>query len=483
MAIDPMIDPCIIALDLGTSGCKALALSRTGRIMGKTYRAITTSRPAADRFEQAADEVWRAAAAALRELTAGVPVDRIAGVAMSGAMHTLMPIGDDDQPLAPASTWADQRGGEMLDTLRREADFDALYARTGCPLLPLYHPPRLRWWAKFEPRVFERAARFVGLTDFVVHRLTGTWAMNTSLAAATGLLDVRSATWHGPSLKLAGFDASRLPPLVDARAVVGRVTHAAASATGLPPGLPVAAGASDGALANLGAGGDDGSIVMTIGTSAAVRRLADAPRFDPQRRTWCYLLHEGRYLNGCALNNGGMALTTIADRYFDDLPQLFSAAAGVAPGADGAIVVPFFTPERGVPFSPMIQPHAPEGFDRAHIARAAVEGLAMSLAIAVRTLAPQRPVDAPLRLTGGVTKSPLMAQILADVLGSPLQLVDAADASAIGAAIIGHMALKHIVRPAEVPLLDATGAFVEPDPATRGVYEARLAQFRELCGM
>ena len=99
----------------------------------------------------------------------------------------------------------------------------------------------------------------------------------------------------------------RLPELVSSESVVGGLQERAADETGLSSGLPVVAGGSDGALANLGSGAaDDAQTVITVGTSGAVRRVLRTPLLDEHARTWCYVLREGRYVAGGAINNGGL---------------------------------------------------------------------------------------------------------------------------------------------------------------------------------
>ena len=158
-------------------------------------------------------------------------------------MHTCLPVAADGSPLAPALTWADQRAAGICRRLRAGADLAGLYRRTGCPLQPIYHIPKLRWWGEQAPEIARRAARFVALKDFVLHRLAGTWVADPSTWSATGLLDIRSCRWDPEALELAGSrPGPAAPPGLARSAEAGRLTAEAAQATGLPSGLPAGPG-------------------------------------------------------------------------------------------------------------------------------------------------------------------------------------------------------------------------------------------------
>src|SRR5690606_11284051 len=118
--------------------------------------------------------------------------------------------------------------------------------------------------------------------------------------------------WHGASLELAGIGREKLADLVAMTATVGRVR----SGQPLPEGLPVVAGGSDGAMANIGASaGDPGRTVITIGTSGAIRTVMARPHLDADERTWCYAISPKRYLVGGAINNGGLVIKWVRDRF------------------------------------------------------------------------------------------------------------------------------------------------------------------------
>jgi gluconokinase len=491
-----MSEACFLGLDLGTTHVKCLALSLDGRVVASAMRPVATGSPLPGRAEQDAEAVWEAAAGALRETCAAVGPAAVQALALSGAMHTCLPVAADGSPLAPALTWADRRAAGVCRRLRGQAgqaDLDGLYRRTGCPLQPIYHIPKLRWYGECAADIARRAERFVALKDFVLHRLTGTWITDPSTGSATGLLDIRRCRWDEEALELAGIAEGRLPPLASPFTRTGGLTGEAARATGLPSGLPLVLGASDGALANLGCGTlAPGQVVISVGTSGAVRQWVAEPRLDPAQRTWCYLLAEGRWFAGGAVNNAGLAVQWVRDSLYAGEPpdagfeRLFAEAARVPAGAGGLRCLPFFAGER----SPWFRADARAAFvglgwehGRPHLARAVLEAVALRLADVWDALgiAPGRmPAGEPARLAGGILRSSFWAQLLCDALGVPLAAVEAADASAVGAALLAHSALEPGLSLQDLVARIRPGRHWRPDPASYQTYRRLLEEFREL---
>lgn len=480
----------VVALDIGTTMVKALAVDQTGAMVGRHDARLPLHTDAENAATQPIDAVLRAAAEALRAITDGAPGGRVDALAVSGAMHSLAPIGADDRPLAEAMTWADRRAAAVADAMAAEVDDpDDLYRRSGCPWSTLYHPPRLRWWAARLPGV----RRWVGIKDAALHWLTGRWATDASLASATGLLDIQRGAWDEQALGLAGVGAAELAELVEPTEVIGGLTEEAAEATGLAAGLPVVAGASDGALANVGAGAAVGETVVTVGTSAAVRRLVDRPRLHPRRRAWCYRAPGQRWLAGAAMNSGGIAVEHMLAQWYGDEAEpwkMMAREAGHVPvGSDGVMVMPFVSGERELVW-PRDAGWRVEGFDRGrhgrgHVARATLEAVAMAVATLLDVAAELDYGTAArsgvARLTGGITRSPLWRGMLADVLGVSLRPVEAADASAMGAAALALGAMDH-PRPASFAV-EGCGV-IRPNPEHHAAYgKARrrwIARCRQL---
>ncbi len=482
----------MIGLDLGTTNCKAVLLAADGRVRATASEGYKLQIPHPGWAEQDPRLVWDAAQKVLRAVAAAAEPDRPAaqGICISGAMHSLIPIGDEaGTPLANAMTWADARATAVYRGLVADTDTHALYRRTGCPVHSTYQLQRLRWWNKVEPELAQRAYLWVALKDWVLHALTGAWATDLSLASTTGLFNLHHLTWDTEALQLAGVHAHRLPALVSPAQVVGGLTEEAARATGLPEGLPVIAGGSDGAMASLGIGtATQGQTVITVGTSGAVRKIVDEPWFDPAERTWCYVLTEGLWIIGGAINNGGLTLQWVRDKLYPDLAgaagyeQLAADAASVPPGAAGVFMLPYFAGERSPHWAPRDKGMLyglGMGHSRVHIARAAMEGVANCLAEVWDALYESKTAAEVVRLTGGITRTPLWAQIVADMLGVPLMALEVADTSATGAALLGLHALG-LIGADQMARTVEPGPVYTPDPRRHEFYMQHHREYRAL---
>jgi gluconokinase len=489
----------VIGLDLGTTHAKAIALQQDGIVAASASRGYTMYTPQPGYAQQDPDEVWLGAAGALRDLAGQINIQDIAGLCLSGAMHSCLPVAADGTPLASALTWADQRASALVQGLRRQIDSHALYQRTGCPLQPIYHVAKLRWWVDRAPDITRHTAIFTTLKDYVLYQLTGRWLGDISVYSATGLLDIHQYKWDQEALELAGVTSGKLPPLASPMALAGHLKPAGFQATGLPAELPILLGASDGGLANLGTGvSHPGQSVITVGTSGAVRRIVDRPYLDIhnastsysklQERTWCYLLTEGRWFAGGAINNGGLAVQWVREKFYhefseaDGYQRMFTDAVDIAPGSAGVTLLPYFAGERS-PYWNAEARAAITGLglehDRRHIARAVLEGVAYRLGEIWEALGASGNQE-PVRLTGGILQSPAWAQIVCDVIGAPLAAVETGDASAIGAAMLGFTALGL------APSLETCASRVLPgmswlpNPVNHDIYRAGLEKFHQL---
>ncbi|MGE5223825.1 MAG: gluconokinase [Omnitrophica WOR_2 bacterium] len=446
--------PFVIGLDLGTTNCKAAALDSEGRILGAAEVAYTLYSSHPGWVEQDPDAVWKGVLAALKDLSSKVTLADASGISLSGAMQSLLLVNVKGEPLAPAMTWADRRAESQAQELRQLSDSHSIYQRTGCPLVTYYLPARIRWWLQNSPDIVKKSAYFAAIKDWIFYKLTGAWITDVSLASSTGLFDILKLDWDEQALAIAGIKRHRLPDLAPSFQKAGEVSTQASSLTCLPEKMPVAAGASDGILANIGSGAyAPGHVIITVGTSGAIRHVFDKPWVDEQERTWCYVERPGIWVSGGAINNGGLALEWVRKHFYPDFVeeagylQLLKDAASVPAGAADIYFLPYFTGERSPYWSAtargLIYGLSLE-HTRAHIARAALEGVAFCLADVWDALKNSGTMDPPARLTGGITRDAIWSQITADVLGIPLAAVDASDASVLGAAMVGLETLEGI---------------------------------------
>lgn len=444
-------DEVLIGLDVGTTAVKVAAFSTAGR--GEVASAqheypLASPRPGWQVQEPA--DVLAAVDAALRDCLAALGRARPIGLAVSSAQHGLLGLDDRREPVTPLITWADARATAEARHLRETGRAPELLRRTGTPVHPMSPLVKLCWFARHEPDLARAVRWWLGVKDLVLLHLTGSLVTELSSASATGLLNSRTRAWDPEALELAGITVDQLPPVLPTTSVLTLAAPAAA-ATGLVAGLPVAVGAADGPLGNLGTGAiEPGVAGLSLGTSGAVRMAVDGPRVDPGGSLFCYALTDDLWVVGGAVSNGGIVLrwagaTFAADVVRGNHPDrdLLALAAQAPPGSDGLVMVPYLLSER----APLWDPELPGAYvgirhhhTRAHFVRAALEGVCLqvsTIAEALESVAPVREV----RATGGPFRSPLWRSVMAAVLGRPLVVEAGAGGTALGATALGWFAL------------------------------------------
>lgn len=476
----------IISIDIGSTNIKAVAFDDSAMPVGDASVPCSFLVNEANRQwqEQDPDAIFEAVlrcAAEVQKRLRGRPI----AVALSSAMHSLIALDVNDKPLTRCMSWADLRGGSLAGELRDTAAGRDIYRHTGTPVHPMSPLIKIAWLRRHQPEIFGQAAMFLGIKEFILARLFGRKLVDYSIASASGLFDIFNYDWYGPALGYAGIGPERLPVPVDSVHTLEGLNYEAAAATGIPAATPWVIGASDGCLANLGAlVSEETDAVVTLGTSAALRRQTPRPVEDPQGRVFNYILHRGSYISGGASNNGGNLTQWFAKSLCaeSDLEQLLAAAAGIEPGAEGLLFLPFVLGER----APLWDPDVTGAFlgvrsyhSRAHFLRAVLEGMLLNLHEIGRVLASLAAPIPRLHLNGGLARSGLVTQLLADVFGVPVCINHTEEASARGAAIL---ALRALGRAADARLLlerRPRPAEFGPDATRHGRYLEISARYRE----
>jgi gluconokinase len=447
-------DEVILGLDVGTTATKAVAFGLDGPGWRRAaLREYPLRQPEPGWQVQDPDEVATAVLAALAEVVAACRGARVVAISVSTAMHGLIGLDPQQRPLTPLLTWADTRSGPQARRLRDSGAALAIHRTSGSPIHPMTPLTKLMWCAEHDPALTARVRHWVGLKDFVLATLTGQVVTEASSASGTALWDLRTRDWNPVAVALAGVRPEQLPPILPTTAQLG-LGSVAATRVGLAPGTPVVVGAADGPLGNLGTGAvQPGVAGLSIGTSGAVRMLVPEPALDPDGRLFCYALTDDHWVLGGAVSNGGEVLRWAGRILGADLlrdaagagvdAELLALAATVPPGSDGLLMLPYLLAERAPLWDPELTGAflgIRHGHTRGHFVRAAVEGVALQLAVIVARLDRIVPVHG-VRATGGVFRSGLWREVLAGTLARPVTVVGGADGTALGAAALGLFAL------------------------------------------
>ena len=447
----------VLGIDVGTGGTRALIADSGGRVVGAaTEEHANFASPQAGWAEQHPDDWWRAAQEAVRKALAKGKLkgEQIACVGFSGQMHGAVMLDASDQVVRPALIWCDVRTQKQCDELTQTIGTDRLIQLTCNPALTNFTITKFLWVRENEPEQWARVRSVMLPKDYVRFRLTGDKAIDVADASGTLMLDVAKRKWSKEVLQAAGIDEALLPALYESPDVCGKISASAAAATGLKEGTPVVAGAGDQAAGATGMGiVAPGAVSATIGTSGVVFAATDRPALDPKGRlhTFCHAI-PGRWHVMGVTQAAGLSLRWFRDRFGagasdrrDPYDVLTEEAAEVPVGADGLLWAPYLMGER----TPHLDPDArgmlaglTASHTRGHVVRAILEGVAFSLKDTFAIFEEMNVPVKSIRLGGGGARSPLWRQIQADAYAHEVEIVEAEEGAAYGAALLAGVGAK-----------------------------------------
>ena len=449
----------IIGMDIGTTSTKAVLYGDDGKVYSHANEGYPLYRDATGMAEEDQNEILEAVTKALQQVVSHIDFkeDTLKGVSFSSANQSLIALDKDHQPLTRIQTWGDTRSTKYAQQIKNSDHGQAIYEKTGTPIHPMSLLCKIMWLKNEKPDIYEKAAYYCGIKEYVFYRLFGVWQMDISVASCTGLFNIFEQKWDQEAMEIAGVTEKQLPPVVDAYHQFSGLKEEVAKITGCPADTTFIQGAFDGALSNLGVGAiDNGVVAVTIGTSGAVRIVTDHPVTDPKGRIFCYAVDKDHYVVGGPVNNGGDVFRWARDNLFDSEKStaallhknaydlLTEIAAQVPAGSDGLLFHPYLSGER----APIWEANARGSFfgltqmhTRAHMVRAVLEGIVYNLYTVL--LALEEVVGQPKEIlaTGGFARSQLWRQMLADVFERPVTIPQDFESSCLGAAVIGMKSL------------------------------------------
>jgi len=487
----------VLGIDVGTGGTRALIMGGDGRVLvSATAEHEPFASPQPGWAEQRPEDWWRAAGIAIHKAlaTGKLRGEQISCVGFSGQMHGAVMLDARGDVVRPALIWCDVRTEKQCRELTERVGAEQLIRLTCNPALANFTVTKLLWTRENEPENWKRVRSILLPKDYVRFRLTGERATDVADASGTLLLNVAQRQWSAEVLQAAEIDRSLLPALYESADVCGKVSALGAEATGLSSGTPVVAGAGDQAAGAVGMGiVAPGAVSATIGTSGVVFAATDRPAMDPRGRlhTFCHAVPERWHVMGVT-QAAGLSLRWFRDQFAcvpaldgrDPYKQLTAEAATVPPGADGLLWAPYLMGER----TPHLDPAArgvlaglTASHTRAHVIRAILEGVAFSLKDTFAIFAEMNVPVKNIRLGGGGARSPLWRQIQADVYGQQVEIVEAEEGAAFGAAILAGVGAK--MWPSVDAACDSVVHVVErvsPIPANAAVMNAAGNAYRRM---
>lgn len=483
----------ILGVDLGTSSIKGTLLDLESSEVVTASVELSVSYPDSYSAEQNPEDWWNAFLLLLRKLKEKInDLTHIEGIGLSGQMLGLVVLDKEGLPLRPAIIWCDQRSFRELEYVQKTLGVEKLLEYTANTPLTGYWLPKILWVKNHEPKVFERAAKFLLPKDYLRFRLTGAYVTEVSDASGTLIFDVEHRRWSEEIIRFFALERTVFPEVVESPEITGYVDERIARETGLRPRIPVVGGGGDQSSGGIGLGViKKGVLSCVLGTSGVVMAMTESPKKDYKNRglhSFCYSIPGTWFLMGCTLAAGGSyqwLLRTMqgVDQNLD-YTALNAMAERVPAGSEGVLFLPYLIGER----TPHSDPKARGVFwglsyhhELGHLVRAVIEGVAFSQRESVEILREFGLTGEKMILSGGAARSSLWCQIFADVIGLPMVTTSVDDPASLGAAIIAGVGMNCFSS-----FEEGCGRYIktqrafEPSSMHHELYTTLFGQYRQL---
>ncbi len=514
----------LIAYDIGTTALKTCVFSLDGAL---TLRAFSQQPYSLAVFpdggaEQQPEDWWNAMCATTREAlsSAGLQPGEIAGLSFCSQMQGLVLADKDGNPVRPAMSYMDQRAVEEyqsgmafglqlngINVFRLLRSLAITKAVAGSVKDPVW---KYKWVQRREPEVFSRVYKWLDVKEFLISRCTGEFVMTADSAFATLLYDVRPghAGFSHEMCNMLGVDYEHLPRIIRSTDQAGGLTARAAAALGLQEGTPVFGGGGDASLIGVGAGAVDvGSTHLYMGTSGWVSTVIDQPTLDISAMIAGVVGAEPGYYNYFAeLETAGKCLEWVKNHLALDEIGVYLQKVHVSDGQEAVyrslydymmhVIASIPAGSNGVLFTPWLHGNRCPFEDasargmffnigletgKTELIRSVIEGVCYHMRWMLEAQQKKVKTSAVVRFVGGGALAQLTCQILADVLGRPVETVnDPQNVGAVGAALVAAVGLGAFPNLAQAKALVPACCRYEPNPENKAVYDNGFAVFKNL---
>ena len=470
----------LLGIDFGGGASKATLMDTNGAIVAEHTVEYPTYYPESGACEQDPKD-WIAALCgnchAILEKS-GIDSADILAVAIDSATHTYLVCDADKQPLRRAVHWTDTRSRAQADKLRADLG-DEIFAKTFHKPDTIWTLPQLIWLKENEPQTFEKVQYIFFEKDYVRYFLTDVFCTDHIEAAGSMLFDCNEKRWDETLCALASVNPDMLPPIVNPTDVIGKVTQAAADATGLAADTPVICGTTDTVMEVFASGAVEvGDVTVKLATAGRICVITDQPYPDRHLVNYAHIA-DGLWYPGTATKSCAASYRWYRDTFGGEYKQLDEGAGDIAIGCDGLIFHPYLNGE----LTPYADPALCGSFTgvrathtKAHFTRAVLEGVAYSLMDSKQYLDGLHiPYNTVATAIGGGTKGKLWRQMIADALGIALRTTESADSS-FGSAMLAGIAVGVFESPADavkkcVKEIDITYPNPENTPKYQQMFE------------
>ncbi|MDR0402028.1 MAG: hypothetical protein LBH35_00405 [Treponema sp.] len=477
-----------IGVDIGTSAARGVIADLKGRILAEHAVPHEVSMPRPGWVEQDADGVWwndflEIVAALLK--TPGVDPENVKAVGISAIAPCVLPVDGGGRPLRPGILYGiDSRAREEIKQLESRIGAGAIFAMSGQNLSTQSCCPKILWIRNHEPDVYQKTARFLTATGYLVYRLTGRFTLDIYDAMAYGpLYDIREKRWDATYAEEV-TEISRLPELIWSQEIAGKLRPEAALLTGLAAGTPVICGTADAAAEAVSAGlHKEGDMMMMYGSSNFF--ILKTSRLLPMETTWAsHFVNPGSYVLAGGLTSAGNLFKWLRETFPGrDFAQWESLSETSAPGARGLFLLPYFAGER----TPINNPRARGALfgmtlstDAGDVYRAFQEALGYGVRHNIEALRGEGVEAKRILATGGMSKSRQLIQIISDISGCPQLVPREKIGASYGDAFLAALGAGYVPGVSSITEWISYEYEIQPRREYGDLYDRGFQRFREL---
>lgn len=448
----------LLALDIGTSGCKISIFDISGDVIASYVGKYNTYYPDTDFVEQNAEDWWEAVCEGLDYLKSELNIDlnMIAAVGVDGHSWNCLPVDKEGTPLHNSMIWLDRRAKKQVEKIKDIVEEETLVNLNGNPLDAAYILPKMLWLKENKSKIFNKTYKFVQSNSYLVYKLTGVFSQDYSQAYGFHFFDINKGKWDESIASKFDISLDLIPELYESDQIVGEVSKSAAKETGLTPGTPVVAGGLDAACCTLGAGViKEGQTQEQGGQAGGMSIVLDKAVIHPKLILGRHVVRDKFLLQGGTVGGGGILNWFNNNLAFYEKEKakevnknsyqiMSQEAETVSAGSDGLIFLPYMAGER----SPLWDTNARGVFfglsyekSRAHIIRSMMEGVAFSLKHNLKTAEEVDVFAENLNSVGGSANSKIWTQIKSDITDKEINVPSADHATTLGAAILAGIGI------------------------------------------
>jgi xylulokinase len=431
----------VCCLDFGTTRIKAAFIDENGNVAA----ICGEQAPGGDNdFEFDVEAHFQTGLRLIRKMSSenGEAAKTVAAVSVTNQRATIVAVGEGGVPVGSAVSWLDTRCEKNFSNFIAKYGAARFTCITGLPASALWSLPKILWLRETRPEIFSRTEKFVLLHDYILRRFGAEeFITDYSNASLAGLLDIEKLTWSGEILEAAGLEESRLPRLMPAGSIAGRLSDEASSSAGLTAGIPIVVGGGDQQCAALGVGAlDEGDAGLCLGTAAVISCPVGRPVRDSAGGFFCTAhVVPGRWVLEGFHNTFGSAVNWVSDMLgAAKVQELEALASASPPGAAGVTFLPFLAGIGSPDFDSSVR-GAFLGLGLEHgrgdMARAAIEGVCFEMRRILDAAGPYVRIGRII-VAGGLSAGSVISNSLAGITGRELLLRETPETTLIGAAII-----------------------------------------------